>query len=286
MPISEAGAVTRMLAVLAAVVGVAGEVVAIAASTPGSARWNEVAIAAAVAAYGAVGVLICWHQPRQPVGRIALFIAPVWGVGQALVATSHAVLSEHPDDRTAAAVSAVGTLLRGLPWLIAVLWLPLRFPDGRPPPTRLLRVAEILSVTTIVALSCMSIFSPTLADLRVGDIANPLGAPGLLGSLVNVLGAVGIFTGVVAIGLAVTLLVRRYRRGGPLSRQQTVIFGLAFVPPIAAFVLSLSDSGRPWVFGIASIPLPVAIGVAVLQRKLYDVQLVVNRSLTYGALSV
>jgi signal transduction histidine kinase len=275
-----------MLAVLAAVVGGAGEAVAIAASPPGSARWNEAAIAAAVVAYAAVGLLICWQQPRQPVGRIALAIAPVWGVGQALVAISYSVLRDHPDDRTAAAVSAVGTLLRGLPWLIAVLWLPLRFPDGRPAPTRLLRVAEVMSATTIVALSCMSLFSPTLSDLRVGDVANPFGAPGPLGNVVNFLGGAGLLTGIAAVGLAVAVLVRRYRGGGSLDRQQTLIFGLAFVPPIAAFALSASDLAQPWLFGLGSIPLPVAIGVAVLQRKLYDVQLVVNHSLTYGALSV
>src|SRR3954451_6135257 len=204
-----------------------------------------------------------------------------------MVATSYAVLSDHPDDRVAAATSAIGTLLRGIPWLVAVLWLPLRFPDGRPTsPSRLLRVAEVLSVTTIVALSCMSIFSPTLSDLRVDDIANPLGAPGPLGDVVTFLAGLGLLTAVATVVLAVTLLVRQYRRGGPLDRQQTLIFGVAFVPPIAAFVLSASDAAGPWLFGLATIPLPVAIGVAVLQRKLYDVQLVVNRSLTYGALSV
>ena len=86
------------------------------------------------------------------------------------------------------------------------------------------------------------------------------------------------------MGLAVAVLVQKYRRGGPLGRQQTLIFGAAFVPPLAALVASFSDAAGPWLFAVATIPSPIAIGVAVLQRRLYDIQLAVNRSLTYGTL--
>jgi len=99
---SHADQVNRTLPLLAAVVAAAGEAVAIAASSPGSARWNEAAVAAVVVAYAAVGALILWHRPGHPVGRIAVAIAPVWGVGQALVATSYQTLEQHPDSRAAA----------------------------------------------------------------------------------------------------------------------------------------------------------------------------------------
>ncbi len=69
-----------------------------------------------------------------------------------------------------------------------------------------------------------------------------------------------------------------------MTRQQTMVFALAFVPPIAALVLSAWDAAGPWLFGVAALPLPLAIGIAVLQRRLYDIQLVVSRSLSYGTL--
>ncbi len=148
----------RTLPIIAAMLAVAGEGVAIAASSPGSARWNEAAVAVVVVAYAGVGLLILWHRPGQPVGRIAVTLAPFWGVGQALVATSYQSLTQHPDSRLAALASVVGGLLRGLPWLVAVLWLPLRFPDGERGRTRLHRVAERVSLVTLASFAIASLF--------------------------------------------------------------------------------------------------------------------------------
>jgi signal transduction histidine kinase len=279
-----ADVVNRTVPLLAAVVAVAGEGVAIAASTTGSARWNEAAIAAVIVAYAAVGTLILWHRPGHPVGRIAVAITPIWGIGEALVATSYRTLDLHPDSRVAACASVLGSVLRGLPWLVAVLWLPLRFPDGEPDRTRLQRLAERVSLLTIVAFTLASLFAPRLTDLRVDEVDNPFGAPGVLGDVAGALAGIDLLLGAVAIGLAIATLVQLYRRGGPLTRQQTLVFALAFLPPIAAFVTSAWDAAGPWLFGVATIPLPIAIGVAVLQRRLYDIQLAVNRSVTYAGL--
>jgi signal transduction histidine kinase len=276
--------VNRTLPLVAAVVAVAGEAIAIAASTTESARWNEAAVAAVVVAYAAVGALILWHRPGHEVGRIAVAIAPVWGIGEALVATSYRTLHHHPESQVAALGSVLGSILRGLPWLVAVLWLPLRFPDGAPARTRLHRVAQRWSLGTIAAFGVASLFALKLTDTRIDQIDNPLAAPGILGRLAGGLAGVALVLGAVAIGLAAATLVQGYRRGGALTRQQTVVFALAFLPPVAALAASASDGGGPWLFALVSIPLPLAIGVAVLQRRLYDIQLAVNRSMTYGAL--
>jgi signal transduction histidine kinase len=278
--------VNRTLPVLAAAVALAGEVVAIAASTTESARWNEAAVAAVVVAYAAVGALILWHRPGHPVGRIAVAIAPVWGVGEAMVATSYRALEQHPDARAAALASVLGSVLRGFPWLVAVLWLPLRFPDGARAETRLQRVAQRLALATITSFTLASVFPTKLPDTRLDEIDNPLAAPGVLADVANALAALSLLLGAVAIGLTVAVLVQRYRRGGPLTRQQTLIFAFAFIPPVAALGASFWDAAGPWLFGVCTIPLPVAIGVAVLQRRLYDLPLAANRSLTYGALSI
>ena len=278
------GHTERVWAIVAALVGIAGEAVAFAAATSAGARWNEVAVGAVVLAYAAVGVLILWHRPEHPVGRIAIGIASVWGVGEALVATSYAALSHDPHSTPAALASATGSLLRGLPWLIAVMWLPLVFPEGRTSGTRLARVGAWVVTGTITLFSAVALFSPKLSDLRVAGIDNPIGAPPAASGVFEALATLSLLFGVASIGLAVAVLVQRFRHTGALGRQQTLVFAAAFVPPVAAFVLSFSDAAGPWLFGVASIPVPLAIGVAVLQRRLYDIQLVVNRSLTYGTL--
>lgn len=276
--------VSRTWPILAALVGVAGETVAIAASTPGTARWNEVAIAAVVVAYAAVGLLILSRRPGHLIGRTAVAIAAVWGVGEALVAVSYRVLLDHPDNRLAALASVFGSLLRGLPWFVAVLWLPVRFPDGAPPATRLRRVAERLALVVMALAAAVTLFSPNLSDLRVDDIRNPIGLPERWRPVTDSLAGLMLLLGIASIGLAVACLVQRYRTGGALTRQQTMVFGLAFIPPVAALAASATDSAGPWLFAVATIPLPVAIGVACLQNRLYDLDLVLNQSLTYGAL--
>lgn len=279
-----AGLADRAWPMLAALVGITGEGVAIATATSTDARWNEVAIAAVVLAYAAVGLLVLWHRPGHPVGRIAIGIASVWGVGEALVAASYLALTHDPHSTAAALASAMGSLLRGLPWLVAVMWLPLVFPDGRRSETGLARVAVRVVLTTITLFSLVILLSPQLSDLRVERIDNPVGAPHSVSGVFEALAGLSLLFGVASIGLAVAVLVQRYRHTGALGRQQTLVFAAAFVPPVAAFVLSFSDAAGPWLFGVASIPVPLAIGVAVLQRRLYDIPLVLNRSLTYGTL--
>jgi signal transduction histidine kinase len=278
--------VNRAWSVLAALVGVAGEAVAIAASSAGSPRWNEAAVAAVVVAYAAVGLLILWHRPGHPIGRLSLAIAPVWGVGEAMVATSYSTLHHHPDSTPAALVMTFGSLLRALPWLVAALWIPLRFPDGESAGTRLSRVAERVSIAAIVATTLAGLTSSDVTDTRLPHVDNPIGLPHSTSFVGNFLATLFLLLGVTAIGLMVAVLVQRYRRGSALTRQQTLIFAAAFVPPVAALVASASDSADPWLFGVCTIPLPVAIGVTVLQRRLYDLPLAANRSLTYGALSI
>jgi signal transduction histidine kinase len=279
-----AGPALRASLVALTALGIGAEVVAVVAGRTASARWNEAVVGLVVLAYAMVGGLILWHRPTHPIGRCCVVIAAVWGVGEALVATSYAALVDDRHDRTAAFGSVVGSFLRGLPWLFAVLVLPLLFPDGRRLGTRLARFAERVSWAALAGFSLVSLVSPQLTDIRVDDVDNPVGATGAFGAVVSALAGLMIVLGIVGIGLGVAVTVQRYRRTGALGRQQTLIFAAAFIPPVAALVGSFSDSSSPWIFGVASLPLPVAIGVSVLQRRLYDIPLVVNRSLTYGAL--
>lgn len=274
----------RAWSIVAALVGLAGEGVAVAAAADDAGRWSELAVAAVVIAYAAIGVLILWHRPGHPVGRLAAVIAATWGVGEALVATSYASLALDPHATREALASILGSFLRGLPWLVAVMWLPLVFPHGRRSETRLARIAARVVVGTLVAFSTLSLFSPTLTDVRVQRIDNPIGMPRAATGLFGALGALSLILGMVSIGMAIGVLIQRYRYTGALGRQQTLIFAAAFVPPVLAFAASFNDSAGPWLFGLASIPVPLAIGVAVLQRRLYDLPVVINRSLTYGLL--
>ena len=281
-----ASAVGRTLALAATIVGVAGEVAAVVASPPGPPRWNEAAVGAVVVAYAAVGVLIVWHRPANPVGRIAVLTVAGWGPADALVAASANALRSDPADRAGALGMAVGATLAGLAWLVLVLVLPLVFPDGTAARTRTRVVARIVAAVAVSCFSLVNLLSPNLSRLEFAGIDNPIGLPQSMTGLIDALGGLTLLLGAASLGLATACLVQLYRAGGPLDRQQTMIFGLAFLPPLVIFVATFAGAAPSWAFGLSTLPLPIAIGVSVLQRRLYDVPLAVNRAITYGTLTV
>ena len=273
----------RTVAVAAALVGVAAEGVAVSAATSGAARWAELSVAAVIIAWVAVGLVIVWHRPRHPVGRLAVTAGFVWGIGQGLLATSARQLQAHPTP-SAALGMVLGGALRGLPWLVLVLWLPVRFPDGTPADTTLSRRSERLVVVAITLFTAVALFAPTLSYLELPGVANPIGLPPSWQGAVDASSLLALLLGITSIALGVACLVQRYRRGGALTRQQVLVFSVAFIPPVVALVLSALTSAPVWVFGVCTLPLPLAVGVAVLSRRLYDLPLVLNRTLTYGIL--
>jgi hypothetical protein len=104
------------------------------------------------------------------------------------------------------------------------------------------------------------------------------------------------------IGTCLFAQVYRYRRvSGPEERQQTkwVVFGLslmlvllvvASVPPL--FVPSLEDPGTTYDLALdlvsfgAVLLVPLSFGVAVLRYRLFDIDVIINRALVYGALTI
>jgi signal transduction histidine kinase len=276
---------SRARSALAALTGVAGAVLSVAAATTTAMRVNEAAVAVVIAAYAAVAVLIVWHLPEQPIGRLMVVAVLVWGPGEGLLTLAARQLQISPSDRWWQLAAVVGAVGRGLGWLLLVLWLPLRFPDGPPDPApRWQRPAERLAVVTISVFCAVSMFSPHQTDLRIDDVDNPIGLPQALSGVAGGLAGLALLLAIATIALDITCLVQRWRRATELGRQRLLWFALAFAPPVALFVLSAWDLATPFMFALATIPVPVAIGVAVLQRRLYDVQLVVSRSLTYGTL--
>jgi hypothetical protein len=100
-----------------------------------------------------------------------------------------------------------------------------------------------------------------------------------------VFGVLGVILGVVVIG-AVASVVVRFRRSRGIERQQMKWFVYAVAPvlvmPIEDYLPGIISSVA---LGAVLIGLPAAIGVAVLRYRLYDVDVLINRTLVYGSLT-
>jgi NADH:ubiquinone oxidoreductase subunit 6 (subunit J) len=253
-------------------------------------------------AFPIVGALIASRRPYNPIGWICLAVGLSWMLGG---------LSEKYTAYGIAkpgSVSFVATIvaLTQWMWIIPVgllgTYLLLLFPNGRLP-SRRWRPLAWLSGVVIVLLGVDSILAPgPLTDLE--GVRNPFGLEGAPW-LVDV-GIVLLLLFVTCILASAVSLVSRYRRSGGEVREQIKWIALAgaFVGFLAFLMTTLGLLIVPEVMsgGGGSLPLwlqfliyvsnlsfagvPVAIGFAILRYRLYAIDLIINRTLVYGSLTV
>jgi hypothetical protein len=174
--------------------------------------------------------------------------------------------------------------------MLVFSFLPLYFPDGRLV-SRRWRPVVWLAVSATVVLTVFAAVQPGSGETR--GIPNPLGIE--IGGLPPLAGVFGVVVPAswLALGAAsVTSLVMRFLRSRGEERQQIKWFVYAMVLVISytladlLFVRDLACAVST-VLGLVFFTGPfVAIAVAVLRYRLYDIDLIINRTLVYGSLSV
>jgi hypothetical protein len=196
-----------------------------------------------------------------------------------------------PIAAVAANVASVGTIFAAL--ILGAVLLA-RFPDGRDRG----RLATLADVTVVLASIGLlgSLFVPGIIDvawLRV-PTENPLGIPALATiSAVDLSNASLAVYGVSVIASA-AILVRRYRWSGPVVRAQIRWVAAAGIVPIILLVALLGVGSvipegagnalwSAWILSTAL--LPIAIGIAILRYRLYDINRIVSRTITYAILT-
>ncbi len=268
------------VAALLAALATTGAVVASVAAT-GRPLADDLAVAVAVTAYAVVGVAVEVARPGHRVGRLMLAGSLAWGLGEALLAVAVVGTGRDPGEASYVLLGVLGSAARGLGWLLLVLLLPLVFPDGRAPGRR----SAWLVTGCVTAFTLGTLVAPVPLEERLAGTENPWGVPDSWQVLADLLALGALATAFVVLVVAVRTLVARWREGGELVRQQIGVFGVAFATPLAVLPLVATPWVQPWMFALASLPVPAAVAVAMLQRRLYDVQSAARGTLTFVALS-
>jgi type III secretory pathway component EscS len=133
-----------------------------------------------------------------------------------------------------------------------------------------------------------------LLDDDYAMVTNPAGVGGAFGDLLNLMNVLGGALLAVVLLLSVLSIVLRLRRSRGERRQQIKWIVYAGAVMVAAFLAgSLVPGGSNpmadllWVVGfVAVVGIPVAAGIAILRHRLYDIDLLINRTLVYGSLTV
>ncbi len=179
------------------------------------------------------------------------------------------------------------------PLAIAVIFLPLYFPDGRLPSPSWRRVVVFSVVAVVLFAAAISVQPGPIQQATFLD--NPLGLDtdmATYGSLV--LGPAAVLFG-TAIVLAIASLVVRFRRATDEARQQVKWFALAVLIAGATFALSLlvtlitlsatTVKALEILVIVALMGIPTAAGMAILRYRLYDIDRIVSRTIAYAVIS-
>ena len=240
--------------------------------------------AAVVLAFVVIGAVVAAARPANPVGWVMVAGAVMWAVGGTATDLAFRGIVSDPGSVPGASVWAVaGSAIRGAGWLLLLVGLPLVFPDGRLTGAR----GRWIPLALLASMVCSvgGALTASDADLtNLGDWHNPLALPAAAQPVSGLLSVGSLILAAVAFVGAVGQLRTRWRMAGAHQRQQLLMFGAAaLLTVIAAPVAIFSGSG--WIFSVAAIPLPFAVGFAVLARGLYDLKTAVNRTLVWLMLS-
>lgn len=287
LPAPARGRLTAAAASAAVVLALAGSAVAVAYSQPGSAVFADtLSFGVVLAVIAVVGAVVVLAVPGNRTGWLLLAAATVMGVGEAFTQAGIYGVRTSPGSVPAAGyLAAIGPALQASGLLIAVVFVPIVFPDGHLPGPRW-RWLPCAAAAAIACLFLGNLLSPSTNEDQLAHWHSPLGLPARYGQLAGALSAVGVFLAVAAAAGAVAGLVARWRRGGPLVRQQLLLLALAVGPPALVLLAVIVFGSLPgWVFGLALLPLPVAIAVAILNHGLYDLRRAAHRTLTWLTMS-
>ena len=276
----------------ALLVALAGSIVAAAIDAGQPAfRTDELVTAFAIGVTAVVGAVIALSVPRNVVGWLLVGGAAVAGAGEALTeAGVHGILTVPGSAPGAPYMVMFGVTLRALSSVISTAAVPAYFPDGNLPGPRWVWLRRVI-IAAVCFTSAGGILAPI--ETRLGDRwRGPLSPPEPISQQLQLLDVAGVVLTLVAIVGAIAGLVSRWRRRGPVVRQQLLLFACGvgvtavFLGTAIIVAFSSANGGLPrWTFAVAALPLPIAIAIATLSHGLYDLRRAANRTILWLLMS-
>jgi hypothetical protein len=229
-----------------------------------------------------VGALIASRHPGNAVGWIFCLGAVAFSLSG--LAESYAVYTLFADP---------GGLLGGgeaMAWLSVWVWVlggvpliilfPLLFPNGKLLSPRWRPVVGV-ALAALVILSVGIALAPGRFD-DLSPVENPYGVGGAAGDAFSAMQGLGWLLLILALIASAASLVLRFRRSRGVERLQLKWVAAAGVVLVASFLLWEVWEG---IAPLGILAMVLAAGIAILRHRLYDIDVVINRTLVYGALT-
>src|SRR5215217_9133226 len=261
--------------------------------------------------YPTVGALVASRRPHNPIGwifcgigflNVAQSFAVAYGDYSLVVRHGVGVHAQHvPAGIDFGALAGVKIMAWLSSWigsdaigLIGVALLFLLFPNGRLL-SSLWRPVMWTAVGAGAALFVVDAFIPGPL-YTFPFITNPVGIGGTVGHILGMLDTIGLVVLLIALLASAVSLILRLLRARGIERQQlkwfvyaatlTTIGSVVSYAGAYVFASDLINAIGYWEGQLAFTALPVFTGIAILRYRLYDIDLIINRTLVYGSLTL
>ena len=237
-----------------------------------------------------VGSVIEWRRPGHAIGRLLMLSGPAYGFVSAGWTTASALGSVI--DPQLHRVASWAVLMISYPAVALIAgWIPLVFPTGTLPGPRWRLPVGLLAGLSGIGLAAMALGPFSGAS----GITNPFGVAGWPGPFQPFADALPLEL-VVLLGLGAGAVITRYRRGDGVERLQIRWFASA----VAITAIGFLGSAASYLLGTTSTPIstsitlvayagimlmPVAIGIAVLRYRLFEIDRIISRTIGWAVVT-
>jgi hypothetical protein len=256
---------------------------------------EDAVFALAVGVLAWTGALLCVRRSANPIGRMLLVLALLLALSLAAEGL-YVALGDGVDPSLATRLLVWVNEATTPLWFGLVLLLPMLFPTGHLPSPRWRPL--LWAGTAVVAGAALeAAFGRPRLEWGAHDGAhNPLAIGGPLHDILQALAPVGTAVFGVIVVCSLAGLGLRLGRASGAERQQLKWFASSVALMIAALLVGAAGGavgsdlilnlGFGFYYAAIFVAMPLAIAVAILRYRLYDIDLVIRRTLVYGALTV
>jgi hypothetical protein len=243
-----------------------------------------------------VGALVAGRRPENLIGWIFCTAALGWAVDALAAEYALYALVGQPGLLPAGTVAAWLSAWLFVPSGAAIIFLLLVFPDGRQPQGRWRSVVWAVLIGAGLWMFGIAFAPGPLATTIYVAPDNPFGLQQM--AWVRTAGPIGMYLTVAAACLAAASLVARLRRTHGVARQQfkwfgfgavgvVVVAGSAWISIVALDVRLTEPLGELLTFAalLALAGVPITTGIAILRYRLYEIDVIINRTLVYGTVT-
>jgi hypothetical protein len=247
--------------------------------------WLETSMVAL--GYSTVGAIVASRLPESPIGWLFCAIGLIFGVSH--FSAEYAAYDLLAPSRSLPVGEAFAWLTSWV-WVFGlglIVYLDLLFPNGRLPSTRWRWFAWFTAIVLLPA-AILAALSPGL--ILSSNLINPIGIEGLPNASREI---EAFMYALVVVGAS--SMLARLRHAGRIERQQIKWFAYATAVAISGVILKNTvypAVGVKWVWWVGLVlttvgvvSSPVAMGIAIFRYRLYQIDLIINRTLVYGSLT-